>query len=78
MTNLLEQLVKQSALLHDRFIQHNNELDQAFQLGTLGEFLGEDDDNINMEPKTGTDDMARQDGRTGREPAARKTQVRQR
>ncbi len=77
MADPLEELIRQNNEFHNRLIEQNNELDRAFQSGTLGQLVHSwrtDDDRGNettdVEGANSETLLVNQGGGTGREPEA--------
>lgn len=78
MVDPLEELIRQSTKFHSRLIEENNELDRAFQSGTLGKLVqawsdgddGGDDKTEDVAGKTSPDVVGSEGGGTGRESEA--------
>ncbi|QDT45816.1 hypothetical protein Pan241w_59440 [Gimesia alba] len=74
MVDPLEELIRQSNEFHNSLIEHNNELDRAFQNGTFGELVqswGSDDDSgTELEGEDSETLLERESGGASGEPEA--------
>lgn len=80
MSDPLEELIRQSTEFHDRLIQENNEIDRAFQSGTLGSLIqswssDDDGDSTELEGEAGSDVVGGEDRGESGEPETGKEAV---